>query len=519
MIFGKLSPTLLVVVFGLGAIATAFLAAADVAEWPTGTENSFRRLPPVDDTPYPCVAVGLTQEAGAASGLRPAYYAQDDSAPSGQPIFPDINPYQPVSFEQDEPESGPDHEPTVRFVMQPQPAEPSGGLPSAALAAGVATGADISLRGMSGNRRALATGVAAGVALGVEAHRRPSTDAGRFLGTSTAIVGVGMQRRNPVVTDVRTRGEHMGQLIASGSYWVPARADLDTLLNKVDSRIVQDMIVVRGPYSALHGPGFSFVDFELLPSPRFEDGFESHGSTSFDFKTNGQQWYGRQSVWAGSDNWGTRVSYGHRTGNDYSTGNVGGVGFEIPSSYNSRDFEGAIGWDPTNDRHLEFHYLRLDQTGVEFPGMVFDMRFLVTDSFGLSYVIEDQPTYDLATLDSWYNRTRFAGDTLAAGKNRQIPTLRCNLYPFDGSGDPAKVDDCIKNPSSGKGTAFTDVDAASTGYSAAFSWGQEDMPQLSLGTHFLAKTAGTCARVAASIGSSRTRKTTCPAWVTTAERS
>jgi len=348
----------------------------------------------------------------------------------------------------------------------------------------VAAGADISLRGMSGNRRALATGVAAGFVLGVEAHWQPSSDAGKFLGASTAIVGVGMQRRNSVVTDVRTRGNHVGQLLASGSYWVPARADLDTLLNKIDSRIIEDMIVIRGPYSALHGPGFSFVDFQLLPSPRYEDGFESHGSTCFDYKTNGNQWYGRQSVWAGSYDWGMRFSYGHRTGNDYRTGDAGGDDFALPASYNSRDIDFALGYDPSQDERLDFHYLRLDQTGVEFPGMVFDMRFLVTDSFELTYTVENQAEFDQLSANAWYNRTRFEGDTLDAGKNRQIPTLRCNLYPFDGSGNPASIDNCILNPSTGQGTAITDVYAASTGYSAIFAWGEEDTPQLSLGTDF-----------------------------------
>ena len=37
----------------------------------------------------------------------------------------------------------------------------------------------------------------------------------------------------------------MGQLAASGSYWIPARIDLDTLLSKIDSRIVDDVIVIN----------------------------------------------------------------------------------------------------------------------------------------------------------------------------------------------------------------------------------------------------------------------------------
>ena len=316
-----------------------------------------------------------------------------------------------------------------------------------------------------------------------EASRLPSSDAGALLGSSLSVVGVRLQKRNQIVTDVRTRGSHVGQILASGSYWVPARADLDTLLNKIDSRAIEEMTVIKGPYSARLGPGLNFIDFSLIPAPRY-DGFQSHGSSSFDFKANGRQWYGRQTVDAGSDNWGVRVSYGHQTGNDYDTGDGSGAGFQIPASYNSANLEAAFGWSPTESDHIDFQYLRLDQTGVEYPGMVFDMRFLATDAFELMYVAEDRVGFDLMEFEVWYNQTRFEGDTFGAGKNRQIPTLRCNLFPFDGSGDVDAIDDCILMPGMGVGDAITDAEVLTTGYSSIFSWGDEGQPQLSLGNDF-----------------------------------
>ena len=68
-------------------------------------------------------------------------------------------------------------------------------------------------------------------------------------------------------------------------------------------------------------------------------------------------------------------------------------------------------WDPTEDRHLDFHYLRLDQTDVEFPGQFYDINFLVTDAYELRYVRENHPWADQVTLEGWYNATRFEGDT------------------------------------------------------------------------------------------------------------
>lgn len=230
------------------------------------------------------------------------------------------------------------------------------------------------------------------------------------------------------------------------------------MLSKIDSRIVQDVIVIQGPYSAIYGPGFSFYDVELLGSPRFQEGRQVHGSTSLDYQTNGQQLHGRQDLWGGSDSWGFRVGYGHRTGNDYESGD----GTQIPSSYKSRDVNATIGMDLSPDSYLEFTYLRLDQTDVEFPAQLFDMDFLVTDGFELTYVLENQAYFDRLALDTWYNRTRFEGNAQRSGKRRQIPDLD----------DPAVLAPFL---------GFTDADASSTGFRLATSWGTPDCAQFTAG--------------------------------------
>ena len=218
-----------------------------------------------------------------------------------------------------------------------------------------------------------------------EAVVRSTTDTGSLLGESPSAVGLGLQRRNPIVNDPRIRGSRIGRLPASGSYWVPARMDLDTMLSKLDSRLIDDVLIINGPYAARYGPGFSFVDVALLPTPRFDEGFQVGGSTSFDYKANGDQVYGRQTFSGGADCWGFRAGYGHRTGNDYTSGN----GQPVAASYNSRDVDLALGrdfgGDSATDQRVEFRYLRLDQTGVELPGQAFDIDLLYTDAYEVTY--------------------------------------------------------------------------------------------------------------------------------------
>lgn len=318
-----------------------------------------------------------------------------------------------------------------------------------------------SLLGAARRSRAFATG--SDVVFGREAPFRATSDTGNLLKKSHSAQGIGIQQRTPIVTDPRIRGDRIGRLLASGSYWAPARQDLDTMLSKIDSRVIRDVLVIKGPYSSLYGPGFNFVDFQILPSPRFADGPDWKGLTSLEFKTNAEQWYGRQILWGGAENYGYRVGYGHRTGNDYTMGN----GEDLPTSYNSRDLDLALGYDLADDRHLEFNFLRLDQTGVEFPGLIFDINALVTNGFEMTYVMENVGWSDAVTMHGWYNDTHFTGDTSRPSKSMQIPQIR---------------EDLDLGPNQ---FLTTDVDGMSAGYRLAASWGDVDDRQLTLGTDFI----------------------------------
>jgi len=64
---------------------------------------------------------------------------------------------------------------------------------------------------------------------GQEALRLSSSDLGNLLKKSSNGLSVGVQSKTPIVSDPRVRGSRVGALAASGSHWVPARADLDRI--------------------------------------------------------------------------------------------------------------------------------------------------------------------------------------------------------------------------------------------------------------------------------------------------
>ncbi len=108
---------------------------------------------------------------------------------------------------------------------------------------------------------------------------------------------------------------------------------------------------------------------------------------------------------------------------------------------------------------MELSLLRLDQTGMEFPGYVFDMDYLVTDGYEATHIKDGGLFFDQCETTAWYNRTRFRGNAQNPAKQPFFPLFALINY-----------------------TAQTDVDSMSTGYRQAYSWGtQRDAYRLSIG--------------------------------------
>ncbi len=302
------------------------------------------------------------------------------------------------------------------------------------------------LSSLSSRRASLANLAGSDRVLAREGVSRGTTDAGDLLRRTNGNTASATQTKNPISHDNRIRGNRLDAGSATGSYWVPARIDLDTALSKFDSRQVETIQIVPGPFTSRLGPAFSFTDVELLRSPRYSSGYEMHGTSAVDFKANGDQWLGHQGIAVGDRDWGSRFSYAHRTGVDYRAGN----GDRIPSSYNSREILWSAGRDISKHQSIEVSLLRLDQTGVEYPGYAFDMDDLVTDGYDVTHTNTGSLLSDTLTTTAWYNRTRFNGDAQNPSKRRFFSFL--NQINYVGT---------------------TDVDSLSTGYRQMLNWGTE----------------------------------------------
>jgi outer membrane receptor protein involved in Fe transport len=301
---------------------------------------------------------------------------------------------------------------------------------------------------------------------GAQATVRQTADVGDLLVKSPNATGVEAQSRSPVVSDTRIRGYRVGQFltVADGGLWFPARLDLDTVLSKFDSHLINNVVVIKGPYSVRYGPGFGVIDITTLGAPRYENGWEVHGSTAAAYKTNGDQFRARQSFWGGEQTWGFRVGYDLMLGtSNYDAGN----GQDEPSRYGQRALDVALGFDLSCDSRLDLRFMHVNQQPVELPALLADINKLISDGYTARYVLENQPLFDRLTVDAWYNYTRFGADNLRPSKRVQIPLLN-NFF---------------NNPAFPPVPLFlqTEGDTISRGFREVMTWGKDKEPQLSFG--------------------------------------
>ena len=344
-----------------------------------------------------------------------------------------------------------------------------------------------------------------GGAAGAAQNANTSAD---LLSRSTATTGVEVQRKNAVVGDPRVRGFRAGQYTttADGGMFQPARLDLDTAITKFDPGSVRQIGVVKGPYAAVYGPGFSHLDLATLGSPRYTDGFEWHGRTAAGYQTNGNRWDLLQSVDAGDAMWGARITYNNATGNDYRAGD----GTRVPGSFTSNTVNFAVGLNLTDKSSVELHGLATVQNNLEFPGLYFDVRQSNTDAYSIRYTLDDQGVFDRLTLDVWYNSTATGGDTRSGNKQAFVqkllgvsfnPTLFPSAAGVAPVGNQLRLTDSLAALAGRPGVnLFTDESdtrfaGRSVGYRLATNWGPKEDPYVTLGTDLNAFGQGLTERI------------------------
>ncbi len=267
----------------------------------------------------------------------------------------------------------------------------------------------------------------------VQATTAP-TDVAQTLQQPSTVQTTSVQRRSPVSQDPYVRGYGGARLhsIADGVYWTSARADMDSILNKADPSLVDQITVLPGPYGVRYGPGFAFIDIAMGQTPRYESGFQAHNRMAWTFRFNGGQIYGTDTVYGGSDCYGFSLTYGQRVGSDYTAGD----GLRIPSSYNVGNLMAQVGFDWGYDSRIEFRYQYVNEWDTEYAAQFFDVNSMVTNAFSVAYTKGQLDDVARIEMNAWYYDTGYSGDTLN-------PSKRLDRFPV-----LQRVDDALARPKS-----------------------------------------------------------------------
>ncbi|MEX2142237.1 MAG: TonB-dependent receptor [Pirellulales bacterium] len=310
---------------------------------------------------------------------------------------------------------------------------------------------------------------------GAEATVQGATDLGQLLQQSSSVDTIDVQRRSPVALDPNIRGYKQGQIYtqSEGAYWLAARQDLDTMLSKIDPTMIDNVVVLSGPYGVQYGPGLSFIAIDTADTPRYECGPEHHARILGSVRTNGGQTYGRTTAYGGDSDWGYRISYGDKKGSDYLSGND----IQIPSSYDTNDVWANWGYSINPDQRLELGYLRYEQIDTEYPGQFFNIDDLITDGFNARLIDEGaQGPWSRFIIDGWWNRTRFNGDNFGK-RNPLFPEVQRAETAFE-------IFNQNVDPGSTRVDALTAGDLESTGGRAMATFGDIEDQHYNVGGDF-----------------------------------
>jgi len=334
-------------------------------------------------------------------------------------------------------------------------------------------------------------GVGTGVFQGGAPGAQTGGDIGNILQTSTGAAGVEFQQRSPIANDPRIRGFRVGQIVTygDGGFFFPARQDLDTAINKFDPSTIADVSILKGPYSARFGPGFSFINITTDVAPRSRSGCrEVHGRTSIGYQVNGVRPSLLQSVEVADTDWGFRLNYDIKSGIDYHAGGLrtiqgtgivpgGGSTTElIPGSFNAQNFSFAAGYWFGEGHTIQFKGLRLLQQNVEFPGLYFDINQLDSEAYSVRYRIDPPGGSTRFIFDAWYNYTGADGNTQQFNKQQALtPLLTAAFSPPAAPGQPQMITRITQDRSD---TGFAEQ---SQGYRGLIEFGEKDKFRFAIG--------------------------------------
>ena len=147
---------------------------------------------------------------------------------------------------------------------------------------------------------------------------------------------------------------------------------MDPVTSHVEVEDIENIEVIKGPFSLKYGPSFGGVINLVSENPQPYEQFEIHANALMGYESNwnGGKVYG--SIYGGNSNVNFLLSAGYRNYGDYKGGNMKGENKTYNSAFKKYNYTAKLGYSVKSNQNLMLSYTSAQGRDVMFPALPMD---------------------------------------------------------------------------------------------------------------------------------------------------
>jgi len=218
------------------------------------------------------------------------------------------------------------------------------------------------------------------------------------------VPGVSVKRTGMFGLDPVLRGfreDQVNLLIDGTKVWGACPGRMDPPSSQVDVDSIEEIEVIRGPYSVRHGAGTlgGVINLKTKQPKRYEKA-ELHGSASVGYEGVAEGKKGNFNVFGGDKPYDYRIRVGFREYEDYDSpaGNVEN------SSFEDQEYSAKIGLNPTRNHRLDLGASLTQGEDIHFPARPMDTKEHQSLLSNIQYSVREiTPWFTSFMVKAYYN--------------------------------------------------------------------------------------------------------------------
>ena len=215
-----------------------------------------------------------------------------------------------------------------------------------------------------------------------------SNDVGEYLRNIPNISGI---RKGGASLDPVVRGYKFSQLNVILNSGIKIENGCPNRMDPVNAHVevedIENIEVIKGPFSLKYGPSFGGVINLVTENPKPYEEFEIHADALLGYESNwgGGKFHG--SVHGGNSKVNFQLTGGYREYGDYLSGQIEEGPKTIKSSFTKYNYSAKLGFSFTPKHSLIFSYLSSQGRDVMFPALPMDEKMDDTQIFSADYIM------------------------------------------------------------------------------------------------------------------------------------